>query len=179
MLNLKSNKFKLIFFATALFILFAISNKHTGIFDYNPKTDRQFILDIFKNNWYWLVSESSVDFSAQYMLDNKSSSKDKIGDLNIKVYYDKNKPTGFVAYFMKNLNYAQILFIAVAEQYRGHGYSKKMINYALNDLKKKGAYIVYLITRTNNKTARALYKSTGFEQVEDDGKFVKYKKVLK
>lgn len=179
MINLKSNKFKLILlFLFVLFLSVFFDGKHAGIFDYNPKSDREFILNTFKNNWYWLVSESSKDFSAEFMLDNKSSSKDKVGDLNIKVCYEKNKPVGFTAYFMKTSNYGYILFIAVAEQYRGHGYSKKLINYALEDLKKKGACIVALTTRTSNKVARALYISLGFKEFENDGKFVKYKKSI-
>ncbi len=172
----KSSKIKLIFLAIILLILFTMFNRNnTGIFDYNPKTDREFILNIFAKNWYWLVSENSVDFSAEYMLDNKASSRDRTQDLNIKVYYEKDQPIGFVAYFMLASHYGRILFIAIEDKYRGKGYSKKLINYAIEDLRKKKASIITLTIRTNKKAARALYTSIGFKETRDDGKFIDYK----
>lgn len=174
----KSNKFKLIFLFSTIFILFFVfTKKSSGVFDYNPKRDRENILNIFKSNWYWLVGSS--DFSVEYTLDNRSSSKPNKNDLEIKVLYEKGNFIGFTAYFMLNANYGQILFIAIKEEYRGRGYSKKLINYAIKSLEKKGALKIYLVTRTENKPARALYTSSGFRQLSDDGTFVSYIKALK
>lgn len=148
--------------------------------DYSPQKDREFILDLFKKNWYWLVSEYSLDFSPEYMLDNKASDKEPIhkGNLTIKMAYENNKPVGFIAYYMKELYVGFVLFIAVDETSRGKGFARSLLDYAINDLKNKGASIIRLITRTSNLRGQKLYTGMGFKQVWTDGQFVKFEKNL-
>lgn len=150
-----------------------------NIRDYNPKDDREFILKLFKNNWYWLVSEYSTDFSAQYMLDNKSSSKESknTGNLTIKMYYEDSKPVGFIAYYMKELFVGYILFIAIDEQSRGKGSARKLLEYAINDLKNRQALSIQLVTRVSNLRGQKLYTGMGFKQIWTDGEFVRFEKI--
>lgn len=160
--------------------IYLYNNRNSDVIqDYNPQKDRQFILDIFKDNWYWLVA--STDFSAEHMLDYRASSKQpqNIGNLTIKTYYHDKQPTGFVAYYTKALYEGWILFLAVDTKYRSQGYARKMLQYAIDDLIKRGSTIIRLITRTNNERGKKLYTGMGFKQVWTDGEFIKFEKPVK
>lgn len=150
-----------------------------GIYEYNPSLDRSFIINLFKKDWYWLISDySAKDYSVEHMLDDKASSKDTHNDLTIKAYRVKGNPVGFVAYYPKEFFEGYILFLAVDKTQRSKGYARKMLAYAINDLKKRGATVIRLITRTDNVAGQKLYRSVGFNQIWTDGAYVKFEKVL-
>lgn len=149
-----------------------------GIYAYDASTDREFIKRLFKEDWYWLISDySSKTYSVEHMLDFKASTQDETnGRLIIKTYRIKGQPIGFVAYYPKELYEGRILFLAVDKKHRSKGYARKMAKYAINDLKKHGAHIVRLITRTDNTSAQKLYKSLGFKEIWNDGAYMKFEK---
>jgi RimJ/RimL family protein N-acetyltransferase len=150
-----------------------------GIALYDIQRDRQEILRLFKENWYWLIPEDTP-FSAEQFLDphllnrtgeNKDASK-------IFVYCLENRPIGFVAYYKQSPTTARLRFIAVDQPYRGKGYSQELMNAALDDMKKEGITKVNLITRTNNQPARKLYTRLGFKQIEEEDGYVHFEKSL-
>lgn len=150
-----------------------------GIYDYDPAIDRAFIIDLFKKDWYWLISDySSKDYSVEHMLDARASSKERSGDLILKTYRVKGKPVGFNAYFMQELFIGQILFVSVDKAHRSKGYARKMVNYDLDDLKKRGARIVRMVTRTDNIPAQKLYKSLGFKEFWNNGAYMMLEKEI-
>lgn len=159
---------------------YSVSYVENNITDYNPCRDRSFILNLFKTNWYWLVSDDSKDFSPEYILDNRASSRkpEHKGNLTIKVYSVGGSPVGFVAYHTKKLFEGFILFLAVEEKYRKMGYAKKLMDYALEDLKNRGMSVVRLVTRVINKPARNLYESMGFKDYWTDGTYIRFEKRL-
>lgn len=150
---------------------------HGAIYSYTSGKDRAFIIDLFKNNWYWLVSERSTDFSVEYMLDNKASSKSAPrGDLTLKVYRKEGVPVAFVGYFTKELYEGYVLFLAVDEKARSKGYARTLLAYALDDLKKRGCLVIRLITRTNNIRGQKLYTGMGFKKTWEREGFVRFEK---
>lgn len=180
----KSNFYKKLF----LFILFLSTLsfgaylfkdyvlERNGMYAYNPTKDRAFILNIFKNDWDWLVSRYSTDFSAEYIFDNATPDRDpeNIGKLQTKVYYDHNQPVGFVSYWQRPLYEGNILFVAVDKAFRGKGYAPKMVKYAIDDLKKHGSAYVRILTRVDNVKARKVYEGVGFKEIWTDGEFIRY-----
>ena len=58
---------------------------------------------------------------------------------------------------------ASIFSVAVLEKWRGKGYSKKLMNSAIDVAKQKGCRIMELNTEKTNDVANNLYKSLGFE----------------
>lgn len=139
--------------------------------DYNEAHDKQEILDIFKQDRYWLLS--SPDYSLEHMLSTKSPNKNDaryFGKLSIKVLREEDKFVGFVAYYMKNFFIGTVLFLDIKPEYRGKGYAQKLMRYAIDALKKQGATIVTLVTRSENHSAQAVYKKMGFTKtLEEDG----------
>lgn len=140
------------------------------VLHFDEARDTKAILDIFKNDWYWLVS--SDDYSPEFMMKERAPNKDPRyrGKLNIRVLYDRDQFVGFVAYYMKNFFMGQILFLDVKKEFRGKGFAQQLMKYALNDLKKQGATLITLVTRSSNIDAQRVYKKLGFKvAVEDEG----------
>src|SRR6266487_7070011 len=57
------------------------------IYDFNPTRDTQAIMDIFHNNWYWLLA--SEESSPAFMLKHRTHDANPMhfGSLHIKVLY--------------------------------------------------------------------------------------------
>jgi ribosomal protein S18 acetylase RimI-like enzyme len=151
-----------------------------GIYTYNPSTDRAFVIDMFKQDWYWLISDYSPDYSVEHMLDTKSASREPqdFGKLIIKTYRVKGKPVGFICYYKGELLEGRILFLSVDKTYRGKGYARTLLNFALDDLKKQGIRVARMFTRVDNERGRKLYTGLGFKQIWTDGAYLMYEKVL-
>ena len=139
--------------------------------DLNEAHDTQDILEIFKQDRYWLLS--SPDYSPEHMLSTKSPNQTDdryFGKLSIKVLREGGNFIGFVAYYMKNFFIGSVLFLDIKPEFRGKGYAQKLMRYAIDELKKQGASIITLVTRTENHAAQAVYKKMGFVQtLEEDG----------
>ena len=149
----------------------SVAQATNGIQDYNEARDTQDILEIFKADKYWLLS--SPDYSPEHMLSTRSPNKDDaryFGKLSIKVLREADKLVGFVAYYMKNFFIGTVLFLDVKPKFRGKGYAQQLMRYAIDELKKQGASIVTLVTRSENHSAQAVYKKMGFTKtLEEDG----------
>lgn len=159
---------------TALSGFYYLKQNAITIYTFDEKRDTNFILDIFKHDWDWLVSEYSTDFSAEYMLKNKASSKNPqhLGNLTIKVLYQGTEPTGFVAYYKKKFYEGYILFLAINRNFRSKGYGLTLLKHAMNELVKQGCTKIELVTRVSNKPARALYTRAGFKEKKQYDGFV-------
>jgi ribosomal protein S18 acetylase RimI-like enzyme len=147
-----------------------------GITPYSSYRDRAAILSLFDKNWYWLVSEYSLGFSPEYMLDNAASSQspEHVGNLSLHVYRADNKTVGFLATYLKSPLRGYILFLVVDDAYRGKGYARALMNFGLKNLSQKGVHTIELVTRVSNTAARSLYESSGFVENWRDGGFVHY-----
>jgi ribosomal protein S18 acetylase RimI-like enzyme len=143
----------------------------TYIYTFDEQRDTHFILDIFKKNWYWLVSEYS-DFSPEYMLHNLKKSPEQTGNVIIKVLYKGKEPVGFVTYLKENFYRCQVLFLAVREEFRSKGYGKILLQHAVNDLRSQHCTKIWLVTRTTNHAAMKVYRDSGFVETNRDNGFV-------
>jgi len=168
--------------ASASFISWYIYQKFgidKEIIEFDYARDAKSIIDIFERDRYWLTA--TEDFSPEFMLKYRAPSQRDIrylGQLKIKVIHKKDTFIGFVAYYMKSSTIGQVLFLDVNPPYRGKGYSEKLLNYALNDLKYLGANIAKLVTRTSNTHAQNLYKRVGFTETSRYDGYVYFIKKL-
>lgn len=151
-----------------------------GIRLYNSATDKQAIHKMFADDWYWMVSDYTIERSnskdyVNFMLDNKSSVQwEKRNDLTLKVCEDDGKVVGFSATYKKSSIVGHILFIVVDQDARKKGYAKALVNDALEYFFAQGCVKVSLDTRTGNKRARSLYSSLGFQLLEEDEDYVHF-----
>jgi len=150
-----------------------------NIQDYKPSRDREFILNLFKNNWYWLTANDSL--KPEKILDSLSlfyPDGSHKADITIKVNLENNQPTGFIAYYKKKLYQGYVQFMAVDEKYRGKGYAQKLLSYAIEDLKNRDCIKVRMLTRMSNLPARAVYTKLGFKKRWSNEEFIEYEKNL-
>lgn len=146
----------------------------SSIVDAQYPRDRDFIAKLFEKDMFWLTTELTHD--TDYMLQHRAKSKsaqDK-GKLNIKVAFEHDQPTGFVAYYKENLYLGHVLFIDVDEPFRKQGWGYKLLDYAVQELKKEGVLRIELITRLINTSARALYTRYGFKEFTRIDEFIIY-----
>lgn len=138
--------------------------------------DTKDILQLFDDNWHWLIS--SPDYSPSYALKYRAPNRNPryLGALQIYVLHENAKFAGFVAPYFKRAHEGFILFLGVKEEFRRKNYGRKLVRYAIDTLIDQGATSIKLVTRTTNTKAQALYKSLNFEveSVEPDG-FVYFK----
>ncbi len=71
--------------------------------------------------------------------------------------------------------YGYIEEVQVVDRFRGHGIGRKMLAYALNQMKETGVEAVYLRTRDGNTPAQNLYESIGFRPYS---RHIRYKLLL-
>ena len=142
------------------------------IYDFNPVTDTQPILDIFKNNYYWLIANEGS--SPAFMIKHRTFDTNPMhfGSLKLKVLREDNKLAGFTAYYMETAQQGRLLFLAVGHDFRGKGYGHMLAQRAMDELFKMGADHITLWTRTENLPAQKIYKELGFVKVFDEDGFV-------
>lgn len=143
------------------------------ITDFNDSRDTQDVLKLFEKDRYWLIS--SEDYDPAWALATRSPNKRDsryFGKLNIKVLRENEQFVGFVAYYMKNFFLGQLLFLGINPDFRGKGYAQQLMKYAIEDMKKMGASMITLVTRTSNISAQAVYKKMGFTVTHEEDGFV-------
>lgn len=167
--------------ACAVGLAYYLLAPRTVIVDYTTTRDKQFILSLFDKDWYWLSGFNREDVDTDLFLERKSPTADTLyaGKLIIKVMYANKQPVGFVAYFLKSFYEGVILFIDVDPEHRRHKYGRALLNYAVDDLRKRGVFVVRLVTRPSNHSAQALYKSVGFKEYRRNDEYVYFEKRVK
>lgn len=150
-----------------------------GISAYRYPGDAPALIKILKDDWYWLVSESSTDFSAEYTMEHQAplpSYPD--GSLKIYVYRVHGKPVGFVSYYRFEPGVALIQHLAISRDYRRHKYAQALLEFALEDALAHGFTKAQLAVRENNDKALRLYRKVGFKDFLTDDGFIWIQKSL-
>jgi ribosomal protein S18 acetylase RimI-like enzyme len=149
---------------------------------YDAARDKAFIIDTFKKEWYWLITDYSPNFDVAFMLDNRAPNgrgdMTDAGTLIVKTYVENGKPIGFVMYYPRKFKLGQLLFLGVNSEHRRKGIARKLAQYAIDDMKALGMLGVKMNTRADNTKARTLYESLGFKQIWTDGAYIIYEKIF-
>lgn len=149
----------------------------TQIVRYYADRDRESILQLFDENWEWLVAQSPQEYSAAYRIDNKAPSKKPtdINTLSIDVFRSDEVTAGFVAYYMNTSYKGTVLFLAVHNAYRGRGIARRLLTHSVDQLKRRGVSYIDLVTRTDNYAAQRLYERAGFTRIKTTDRFITYR----
>ncbi len=135
------------------------------ICDFDPARDTGEVLEIFKDNWHWLMPDEEEDFSEKLALDlliNGESEEFR----HVKVLREQNKLVGFISYYMENQRLGYVEFLAVDQKSRCKGFDEELIRYAIKDLGSMGADCVELDTSVSNVPAQQLCKKVGFDKID-------------
>lgn len=141
-----------------------------GIVRYSAQRDKEGILQIFADNWYWLVADG-VGFLPEDFLnagDKELRGKNR-EDSKIFIYCLHGKPVVFIAYY----TVGSIGKVRMLGNDKKNGsvyqYVEQLMQFALDDMKKMGARSVELATRVDNELDIDLYKQLGFVEIERYG----------
>jgi ribosomal protein S18 acetylase RimI-like enzyme len=141
------------------------------IYHFNPTRDTKEMMDIFHNDWYWLLA--SDESSPAFMLKHRTydANPAHFGSMHIKVLREADgRLAGFTTYYMETPQQGRILFVAVVRDFRVKGYGKFLTNHAMQELFKLGANHIALWTRVSNLPAQRIYRELGFvEKFEENG----------
>lgn len=150
-----------------------------GVMPYVPERDREVIIKLFKDNWYWLIPEETP-FSVEHFLDHKTPDQfgEEEGISSIYVYCQDHKTIGMISFYPMSFYKARLHFIVLDKAYRGRGISDKLLTFALRMMKEQEFTTVELITRVDNVSAQKLYERFGFKEFFRDSRFVRYEKEL-
>lgn len=139
---------------------------------------RAFVESVFKDNFSLLTVNPDHDF--EVMLQKRSPNRHEakyFGKMDTVIMYQDQMPVGFISYYMKQSFKGHILFLAVDKQFRRQGYAHKLIQFALDQLKKQGAQVVNICTYDFNTAAQKLYtEQFGFIKENQEGQFIHYRK---
>lgn len=89
---------------------------------------------------------------------------DEVAKERVIVIKDKENIVDYCI-FMIAADEGEILRIAVDNKQRKKGYGKKLLSFAIDEIKRQGVISVFLEVRAANSAARALYSSVGFEEI--------------
>lgn len=131
------------------------------------------------DNMYWMVA-GNPDYSVKFMLKYQTTSQEeKRHDLILKSAMLDGQLVGFLAYNPKSIHIWKLLFLIVDQDFRKQGIAKKLLNFAVQDMVKRGALQIKLFTRNNNLKAQALYKNFGFKitRTDDIGVYLSWNKL--
>lgn len=143
-------------------IYYGVTYESGPIYSFNDVRDTHAILDIFDKNWYWLIAND--DSSPAFYIKNRTPGTNPVyfGKMLIKVARDNDNLIGFVTYYMQKPDEWHLLFMAVNNDYRGHGWGQSLVEYAMQDMINRGAKRIWLLTRLENLPAQRIYKALGF-----------------
>jgi ribosomal protein S18 acetylase RimI-like enzyme len=161
---------------------FSAQPTHNLISSYQAARDYNDVLNLFKQDWYWLSArEFNID-NINFVLNTSSPNEYEpryFGKMQIKVLRDeKGAFVGFITYYLKNFREGTVLYLAVRPEFRGKRYAEKLLDQAVSDLKAQGASVVALVTWVNNKAGNKLYPRYGFKEVGREGNYVYYEKPI-
>lgn len=163
---------------------FWYSNNPQAIVPYEEARDSESLLEIYKQNHFWLTSNQDLatahkDFARSLATSSPSAASTDQGDLSTFVYHQNGQTKGFVSYYLESPTQAKILYIAVHKNYRRKGCAAQLLQYAIDKLTAQGITTITLVTRLSNKGAQALYKKYGFRAVWVDDTYVYFERACK
>jgi ribosomal protein S18 acetylase RimI-like enzyme len=156
-----------IFATTGLWIYWKQTTSGPIISEYQDARDRTNVIEIFRQNWWWLIA--GRDFSQKYvedMLDKKTPNKNSrlIGSLKFRTLRVGDQLAAFSVFYMENKNTGRLLFLVTDENHRKKGYAELLVQETVRVMKNMGAKRIWLLTRASNERAQRLYRKLGFQE---------------
>ena len=115
------------------------------IYTINESNDNQIIIDKTDSDYYLYLNKKDYSY----------------GDWVSHFSYTNHR--------QKNFDWFSIFDVFTPDEYRGHGYSKILIDEFYKDIKKKykGKIGIYLFVHTDNASAIRLYTKCGFIKIKN------------
>lgn len=127
---------------------------------------RDLCFKVWPQTYAAILSQDKIDYMLEFMYSSASLQKQmEHGSQFLFVYEDKD-PVGFAAYLQKTPTIYKLDKIYVLPSQQGKGTGKFVIDYIIDEIKKKGAHALQLQVHRQNK-ARNFYEKLGFVILEE------------
>lgn len=174
-MKLMKNRFVILLFAAGIIVTslgWCALSCVTGpqIIDFKYARDHNALEEIFQRDWDWLVPVSPEHYALDLVLKYRAPQQNPLyaGRLTLKVIYDKEHLVGFVGYYMKSNEEGFLNFLDINPEYRSKGYGALLARYAIDDMIKRGARRITIVTYPHNERALNLYQHLGFKEIRRD-----------
>lgn len=89
----------------------------------------------------------------------------ELNSVRTTVLRSKNHVVGFIKYFIPADQTGHIEILCVTKTRRNRGYGRRLVNYAIEDLRKMNTSEINLFADTRNLAAQNLYYAIGFKKL--------------
>ncbi len=147
-------------------------NTSSGIFPYNPTTDKETITQIIVDNYTDIVSASPIDNNKKHRAEYGKWLAETLHEKNCLVYKENGKTIGYIGYRTKLSllpgygSSGSIAQMGILKSYRGKNYGKKLLEAAREDMKKDPDLRAIFVMTTGETVADKFYKPNGFKNYQ-------------
>jgi len=168
---LKLSSLILLILISVYFYNFYKNNKKIEILKYNVNTDKEDLLKIFDDNFYWLIcgiERKDYNFDETFV-NQIYKMENEIKDLKFLVAKENNKTYGFITYYFHNDEIGRIHLLSTDKEKRGIGLGEKLIRAGIEDMfKNEKIKRIFIMVRKENTRAKNLYNKVGFYEMKND-----------
>ncbi|HEX3164853.1 MAG TPA: GNAT family N-acetyltransferase [Chitinophagaceae bacterium] len=127
---------------------------------------RELTFRVWPQTYANILSQKQIDYMLEMMYSEASLKKQMTEDAcQFIIVYEDGNPVGFASYSEEGAQRWKLNKIYVLQNQQGKGTGKYVINYIIEEIKKKNANSLFLqVNRYNN--AKAFYEKLGFMEID-------------
>jgi len=127
---------------------------------------RELTFRVWPQTYANILSQKQIDYMLEMMYSEASLKKQMTEDAcQFIIVYEDGNPVGFASYREEGAQRWKLNKIYVLQNQQGKGTGKYVINYIIEEIKKKNANSLFLqVNRYNN--AKAFYEKLGFMEID-------------
>jgi diamine N-acetyltransferase len=127
---------------------------------------RELCFRIWPQTYASILSQEKIDYMLELMYSPSSLQRQMKDGSQFILTYDDEEPVGFAAYLEKYPAVFKLDKIYILPSQQGKGTGRVVINYIIEEIKKKGATALQLQVNRQNK-AKNFYERLGFVVIDD------------
>lgn len=164
--------------AVGIYFYFA----RTQVVSFYYEHDADAVRELIKKDWELLFSHDNdlrpedIEEMMKYGVLEKRGGRSSAPAI-IKVILADGAARSAIVYYRQRQARGYIQFLVTDANYRGRGYGRMLMNYAIKDLFRQGVSFIHMSTRLDDSIARKLYESLGFKEQMRDGNYIEYRLV--
>jgi N-acetylglutamate synthase-like GNAT family acetyltransferase len=127
---------------------------------------RELTFRVWPQTYASILSQAQIDYMLEMMYSESSFKKQMTEDgCEFIIVYENGNPVGFASYSEEETQKWKLNKIYILQNQQGKGTGKYVINYIIEEIKKRNASSLYLqVNRYNN--AKSFYEKLGFAEVD-------------
>lgn len=127
---------------------------------------RELTFKVWPQTYAAILSREQIEYMLEMMYSELSLQKQMGEGAQFLIVYDKTGPVGFASYQQTQSKVYKLHKIYVLPSQQGKGTGKYLVNYIINDIRRKGATALQLQVNRSNK-AKEFYEKLGFSVIEE------------